>query len=427
MSVPRADRLLAYALSGLLGAVPLSDAAAALLGHGGPVRGIAVSRDGEIAVTAGFDYSVIVWRLANESVVHRLLGHDGPVNAVALTPDGGAAVSAGDDGSIAVWDLGTGELRRRLRADAKLGAIAVSPDGGEVAAGGWDGQVHRWRLGDGAPLPLLDNGGERVTAVAYDEERLLAGGHEGSLRVWRRADGAQERQVPAHDFALTGLAVLAHGGTLTASIDRTLRRWSDEGMLELAGHEQPIVALAASPDGTLAASAGAKGEVMLWNGAEGHPTLVLAGSGPTAWALALTPDGHRLLAGGADGAVRVWSTATGQLLGRPVPEAEAPAAGRGPQLFLKCAVCHTLTADGGNKAGPPLGGLFGRLAGSVADYPYSDALRTSGIVWTEETVARLFDLGPEHVVPGSKMPLQRLADPRDRSDLIDYLEHMSGG
>ena len=117
--------------------------------------------------------------------------------------------------------------------------------------------------------------------------------------------------------------------------------------------------------------------------------------------------------------------ATGALLGQPLPGPAPRTEGRGPKLFAKCAACHTLTGDGGNRAGPPLAGLFGRRAGSVADYPYSPALRDSGIVWTEETVARLFDMGPDRFVPGSKMPLQRLTDPRDRGDLIDYLKQMS--
>jgi cytochrome c len=426
--VSRGRRLLA-GIAALLWALSPGVGSAALLGHGGPVKGIAVSADGSRAVTAGFDYSVIVWNLADETVQFRLQGHDGPVNAVTLTTQGTVAVSAGDDGSVAIWDLASGTLRQRLRTEAKLGALALSPDDAEIAAGGWDGQVHRWRLADGAPLPPLANGGERATALAFAAGALLVGGHEGSLRIWDRA-GSASRQVPAHDFALTGVAALTGGGVLTASIDRTLRRWDpslDAWTAELAGHEQPVLAVAASRDGRRIASAGAKGEVLLWDGEASHPHLVLAGAGPTIWSLAFTPDGERLLGGGADGAVRVWDTTTGALLGQPLPQVRTQTAGRGPELFAKCSACHTLTADGGNKAGPPLAGLFGRRAGSVATYAYSPALRESGIVWTEETVARLFDVGPDRFVPGSKMPLQRLPNPRDRTDLIAYLKRMGDG
>jgi cytochrome c len=49
-------------------------------------------------------------------------------------------------------------------------------------------------------------------------------------------------------------------------------------------------------------------------------------------------------------------------------------------------------------------------------------LQESDLVWTAETVGRLFEIGPENLVPGSKMPLQRMPDPEDRARLIDYLE-----
>ena len=42
-------------------------------------------------------------------------------------------------------------------------------------------------------------------------------------------------------------------------------------------------------------------------------------------------------------------------------------------------------------------------------YSYSDALDGSDIVWSDETIDELFDLGPEHYIPGTKMPMQRIA------------------
>ena len=67
-------------------------------------------------------------------------------------------------------------------------------------------------------------------------------------------------------------------------------------------------------------------------------------------------------------------------------------------------------------------GLGVQKAGEVPGYAYSPALKSSGIVWDEATVDRLFALGPETVVPGSKMPLQRMPDPNDRAELIRFLE-----
>ncbi len=54
-------------------------------------------------------------------------------------------------------------------------------------------------------------------------------------------------------------------------------------------------------------------------------------------------------------------------------------------------------------------------------------LEGSAIVWTAETIDTLFDQGPEHYIPGSKMPMQVIAGAGDRADLIAYLEEATKG
>jgi cytochrome c len=114
----------------------------------------------------------------------------------------------------------------------------------------------------------------------------------------------------------------------------------------------------------------------------------------------------------------VAGTAAPNAAADPLPAGD-PAAGQA--LFRACAVCHTLTPDGGRRAGPTLWRLFGRKAGAVEGYRYSAPLKDSGIVWTEDTVSRLFEIGPEALTPGSKMPIQRIGDAQQRADLIAYL------
>jgi cytochrome c len=92
------------------------------------------------------------------------------------------------------------------------------------------------------------------------------------------------------------------------------------------------------------------------------------------------------------------------------------------QFARKCSICHSLTGSASRKAGPTLFGVFGRRAGTVAGYRYSPTLEGSGIIWTEDTIDALFDQGPDHFIPGSKMPMQRITQPEDRRDLIAFLK-----
>jgi cytochrome c len=91
------------------------------------------------------------------------------------------------------------------------------------------------------------------------------------------------------------------------------------------------------------------------------------------------------------------------------------------QFKRKCSICHTVTEGSARKAGPSLYKLFGRPAGSVSDYNYSATLDKSKIVWSAKTINDLFEIGPDHYIPETKMPMQRIAKQQDRDDLIEYL------
>ncbi|KAF5024036.1 hypothetical protein F66182_3883 [Fusarium sp. NRRL 66182] len=95
---------------------------------------------------------------------------------------------------------------------------------------------------------------------------------------------------------------------------------------------------------------------------------------------------------------------------------------KGANLFkTRCAQCHTVEKDGGNKIGPALHGLWGRKTGSVEGYSYTDANKQKGIEWNDQT---LFDYleNPKKYIPGTKMAFGGLKKPKDRNDLIAYLK-----
>lgn len=89
----------------------------------------------------------------------------------------------------------------------------------------------------------------------------------------------------------------------------------------------------------------------------------------------------------------------------------------GRQVYERCAACHSIDRD---RAGPRHCGLFGRLAGSVPGFEYTEAMRSSRIVWTRRTLDR-FLADPMAVVPGTRMYLS-VESPTEREALLAYLQ-----
>ena len=101
--------------------------------------------------------------------------------------------------------------------------------------------------------------------------------------------------------------------------------------------------------------------------------------------------------------------------------AAAQDVGAGELVFKqKCRTCHQVGPDAKNFVGPNLDGLIGRKTGSVADYSYSEANKTSGLTWDEATF-KDYITNPRAKIPGTKMIFAGLPKESDRNNLFAYL------
>jgi len=95
--------------------------------------------------------------------------------------------------------------------------------------------------------------------------------------------------------------------------------------------------------------------------------------------------------------------------------------GQGAAELQKCKICHSFDKAGANRVGPKLYGVFGRKAGTVPGFNYSDAMKNSGIVWDDASLAK-FLRDPRADLPGNRMSFPGIEDDAVLSDLLRQLK-----
>ncbi len=233
-----------------------------LEGHSEAILSLAFSTDGTLLASSGMDDTAIVWKAADYSEVHRIQGHHGDVNAVRFTLDGERLVTASDDAALGLWDLTDGHLVAQMSGHTDLViAIAISPADGTIASAALDKSIRLWNPATGASIAVYDKRKTSAMSLAFspDGQRLLVS-----------AD-----KVPFEQDILdvtTGVPVIKY-----------------------RGHDGLTHAVAMSPDGTIAVTAGgSNNEIHVWDAATAKIIQTLTGTGRSVWAAGISTDGRRI-------------------------------------------------------------------------------------------------------------------------------------
>jgi WD40 repeat protein len=279
-------------------------------------------------VLLGFqDGSLIMWDTTSGNIVHRYTGYQAPISAMAYSVDGKHALVGDEQGTLLLWDMGNKtQVRELVRQDgAPLGAItavAFSHNGLQALASTGDGQISRWDLASGDEIQRIDSRNRAVLMVAFaqDDTYLFAGYSDGFVRLWDTTTGRGTRSflMAEHTQGIDAMTV-AHDGTTmaTGAWDGSVILWGRPevgGMIHaLVGHRAPVVTLAYSQDGRFVLSGSKDGTVRLWD--VSAPTLLrrfwvgpLRSGGPpvdTSNYVALDPVHRRVLSAAFDAVVLV--------------------------------------------------------------------------------------------------------------------------
>jgi len=292
-----------------------------LEGHSARVLGVAVTPGGRRAVSASADKTLKVWDLETGGVLRTLEGHSAEVSGVAVARDGKWAVSASDDSTLKVWDLETGRTLRTLKGHfSGVSTVAATADGTRAVCGFRGYWLEVWDLETGRALRILGSHSDSVTCVAVtpDGKWAVSGSNDNTLEVWDLGAGGAHLTLRGHSDGVLGVAVTPDGKrAVSVSWDNTLRVWDLEtgGVLRtLKSGSLSDRAVAVTPDGKRAVSASNDKTLKVWDLETGGTQHTLEGHSAVVYCVAVTPNGKQALSASMDHTLKVWDPETGRAL-----------------------------------------------------------------------------------------------------------------
>jgi len=297
-------------------------------GHTGPVTAVAFNPDGKTALSGSADTTLILWDVESGSAIRQYRGHTGEVNSVAISPDGKLALSSSADQTLILWNLESGNIFRTLVGHTgEVNSASFNPDGRLIVSGASDNQVILWQVDTGKILHNLNGHLGAVTAVAFspDGKSILSGSLDQVLILWdaasgetfRRYEGHQD-QVNAVTFSPDGRTFISAGGfeeVFNTTRERILIHWdvaSGQILQRFEGHAGPVSSVAFSPDGKTALSGSSDMSVIIWGLTSGAEIQHFEGHTSAINSLTFSADGKTALSGSADTSLIIWEISTGK-------------------------------------------------------------------------------------------------------------------
>jgi WD40 repeat protein/serine/threonine protein kinase len=292
------------------------------------ITSVAISGDGRLALTASTqDRTVRVWDLATrrEMVVPGRAGQAGAfidmklvggvVWSAIFSPDDAYVLTVGGDGAR-LWNLATAQERISFSPHGAVAAASFSPDGARVVTGSWDNSAKIWDAETGQAVLKLEgqhSGYVNSASFSRDGSRVLTASDDSTAALWDAATGKVLGVFRGHTDRVRG-AVFSPDGTkvATASSDKTARIWdaaTERELLVLKGHIWPVLCAVFSNDGRFLMTGSEDNSARVWDVATGRELLRMEGHTAPVTSVAFSPDGSRILTGSRDNTCKLWDTA----------------------------------------------------------------------------------------------------------------------
>lgn len=304
-----------------------------LKGHGGWVTAIATTMEQpDMILSASRDKSIIMWKLTREDGKYgvpqkRLTGHSHYVQDVAISSDGQFALSGSWDGTLRLWDLNSGLTTRKFFGHTKdVLSVAFSADNRQIVSGSRDKTINLWNTLGQCKFVIHDDGHkEWVSCVRFSPNLntplIVSAGWDKVVKVWNLNQCKLRTNLLGHTGYVNTVTV-SPDGSLCASggKDGTAMLWDlNEGRhLSSLDANDIIHAMVFSPMRYWLCAATAS-TINIWDLESKQCRCVLKPEFPTpnkktvpiqCISLAWSSDGNTLFAGYTDNIIRVWAVVT---------------------------------------------------------------------------------------------------------------------
>ncbi|MBA3751524.1 WD40 repeat domain-containing protein [Candidatus Dependentiae bacterium] len=311
----------------------------------GQVRAVALSPDGQTALTGSWDGRARLWNTQTGELLKTLI--IGPrdkecsmwkipqlvdlqeedkvfVDVVAFSPDGKTILTASDDETACLWDVSTGEKLLTLRGPGEIICYAVfSPDGTSIFTGSKEGTACLWDAITGELLMVLENKRfllrkEIISAAFYTNvysdknNTILIGSLGGEVYIWDTKTGERE-EIFTSKITIHSVAFGRHGTLIVTTSDTVGNYgealcWHPElgGHEKMTGHTEVIYLAPYSPDGHTIITGSMDCTARIWDSKKGTLLKTLEHPGQVV-AIAFSNDNNTIITGSDDKNARLWS------------------------------------------------------------------------------------------------------------------------